>query len=83
MRLPLKNIIVVIIIVFISIYSTEIYAGTEPPNPGGDPSTGGPPVGGGAPVGNGIYFLLTASIVYLSYKIYVMRKTSDRKDQVV
>jgi hypothetical protein len=49
---------------------SEAGAGTQPPNPGGDPSGGGiPPVGGGASLGDGEAILFILVLVYVVWKL--------------
>lgn len=69
MRTPAQHTISLIVILIICFISMEVFAGTSPPDPGGDPSGGGPPVGGGAPIGNGIYILISAGLIYAVYKM--------------
>lgn len=69
-----KLIIAAIIMIIMVCFSAELYAGTSPPDPGGDPTGGGPPVGGGAPIGNGTYILISAGIIYIAYKLLIFRK---------
>ncbi len=69
-----KLIITAAIMIVMVCFSVELYAGTDPPNPGVDPTGGGPPVGGGAPIGNGTFILISAGIIYIAYKLYLFRK---------
>ncbi len=67
--LYLKKIVFIVLILLFTV-SLEVNAGTNPPDPGGDPAAGGGvPVGGGAPVGDGVYLLLGAAAVYSVWKI--------------
>ncbi len=74
MRSPARTIIQLILVIGLCFISMEALAGTSPPDPGGDPSGGGPPVGGGAPIGNGTFILISASLVYIFYKLQKFRK---------
>lgn len=78
MKSPVKYIIINTIILFLLLICTETFAGSQPPDPGGDPTGGGPPVGGGAPVGNGSLILISMGIMYLSYKTYQIRKSFQK-----
>jgi len=69
MRSPVRFLIQLFLIIALTYISQEIYAGTSPPDPGGDPTGGGPPVGGGAPIGNGTIILIVAAFTYALYKI--------------
>ncbi len=75
MKTPVRSIIASVAIFILVMLFSEIFAGTEPPDPGGDPTGGGPPVGGGAPVGNGSFILIASGIVYISYKLIMIRRS--------
>ena len=81
MKSPVKSIILYSTILLLFLISTELFAGSQPPDPGGDPTGGGPPVGGGAPVGNGTIILISMGLIYFSYKILkIKRSLNDQKD---
>ncbi len=69
MKSPARFFLQLFVIIAITFITQEVFAGTEPPNPGGDPTGGGPPVGGGAPVGNGTIILIVAAFTYALYKV--------------
>jgi len=78
MKSPARFFLQLFVIIAIIFISQEVFAGTEPPDPGGSPTGGGPPVGGGAPVGNGTIFLIIAALTYLLYKVrYLWRKNDS------
>jgi len=58
-----------VFLLMLVLMASEVLAGVQPPDPGGDPSGSGIPVGGGAPVGHGIGILLSLSIVYMLWKM--------------
>lgn len=59
-----------VFLLMLVLMASEVLAGVQPPDPGGDPSgSGGIPVGGGATVGHGIGILLSLSIVYMLWKM--------------
>ena len=67
-KYPSQLIILFLLISLLTLFSLEIFAATQPPDPGGDPTGGGDPVGGGAPIGNGLWFLMTLATTYLLWK---------------
>ena len=69
MRTPARLLLQLLIIVTVTIISQELFAGSQPPDPGGSPTGGGPPVGGGAPIGNGTIILIIAALTYALYKV--------------
>jgi len=77
MKSTVKSIILISIVLLICVFSSELYAGSGPPDPGGDPSGGGPPVGGGAPIGNGTFTLISAGLLYITYKIFKLRRNYE------
>lgn len=72
MRSPARFFIQLLLIIVFLYVSTEMYAASAPPDPGGDPTGGDPPVGGGAPIGNGTFILIAAALAYASYKMKIL-----------
>ena len=79
MKSPARFLLQLFAIIAITYISQEVYAGTEPPTPGGDPTGGGPPVGGGAPIGNGTIILIVAALTYALFKV---RSLWEKKESV-
>lgn len=73
MKSPARIVFRLLIIITLTYFTQEIYAGTSPPDPGGSPTGGGPPVGGGAPIGNGAIFLIISALTYAMVKVRGLR----------
>ncbi len=77
MKSPARFFLQLFIIIAITFFSQEVFAGSTPPDPGGSPTGGGPPVGGGAPIGSGTLILIAAALTYALYKVISMWKKRE------
>jgi len=82
MRSPARLLLILLLIIGITIVSQEVFAGTQPPDPGGDPTGGGPPVGGGAPIGSGTVILIVAAITYALYKVRSLWENKEEHNKI-
>jgi hypothetical protein len=82
-KYPSQLMIIFLLISLLTLFSLEIFAATQPPDPGSDPTGGGDPVGGGAPIGNGLWSLMTLAVTYLLWKsrILLLKKFTVPEEQ--
>ena len=76
----MKSIIKILVIVMLTLSTSQFFAQPPNPNSGNDPSGGNNTVnGGGAPIGSGLFILLGLGAAYggrKTYKFYQDKKES-------
>jgi hypothetical protein len=72
MKKVIRNIFILVILVCLPAFISNIYA-DQPPDPGGGPG-GGDPVGGGSPIGGGTFVMLILGTIYGTRKVFSSRK---------
>ena len=73
MKKIIKDIVIIVLLVCLPAFISNIYA-DQPPDPGGGPGSGDDPVGGGSPLGGGLISMLVLGLAYGSKKLFTERK---------
>jgi len=72
MKKIIRHIVILVILVCLPAFISNIYA-DQPPDPGGGPG-GGDPVGGGSPIGGGSTIMLILGLAYGTKRFFSSRK---------
>jgi hypothetical protein len=72
MKKIIRHIVILVILVCLPAFISNIYA-DQPPDPGGGPG-GGDPVGGGSPIAGGTFIMVILGMAYGTKKVFNNRK---------